>query len=70
MGTKQGVKGQVGGGLFVAGIILALPGVSQILQGAVLAGVGLELIPAALIIGGLRLKKSGSNEAPSRSVRG
>ena len=39
------------------------PGVSQILQGAVLAGVGLELIPAALIIGGLRLKKSGSNEA-------
>jgi len=63
MGTKQGVKGQGGGGLFVAGIILALPGVSQILQGAVLAGVGLELIPAALIIGGLRLKKSGSNEA-------
>ena len=65
MGTKQGVKEQVENGLVVAGIVLALPGVSQILQGAVLVGVGLELIPAALIIGGLRLKKSGSHEAPS-----
>ena len=65
MGTKQSAKAQVGTGLFVAGMILALPGVSQIIQGAILAALGLELIPAALIIGGLRLKKSGSNEAPS-----
>jgi hypothetical protein len=65
METKPSVKAQVGGGLFIAGIILALPGVSRILQGAVLAGLLLELIPAALIIGGLRLKRSGSIEAPS-----
>ena len=64
MGTKQAAKAQVGGGLFVAGMVLALPGVFQVLQGAVLAGLGLELIPAALIIGGLRLKKSGGKTLP------
>ena len=65
MGTKQSGKAQVGGGLLVAGIILALPGLSQLFQGAVLAGLGLELIPTALIIGGLRLRKVGRNKAPS-----
>ena len=64
MGTKQSGKAQVGGGLLVAGIILALPGLSQLFQGAVLAGLGLELIPTALIIGGLRLRKSGGIRHP------
>jgi hypothetical protein len=63
MAVKQSAKAQVGGGLFVAGIVLALPGVAQIAQGAVGAGLAFELIPAALIVGGLRLKKSGRREA-------
>jgi hypothetical protein len=63
MAVKQSAKAQVGGGLFVGGILLAFPGVVQIAQGAVGAGLALELIPAALIIGGHRLKKSGKREA-------
>jgi hypothetical protein len=62
MAVKQGAKAQVGGGLIVAGILLALRGVVQIVQGAVGAGLALELIPAALIMGGRRLKKSGESE--------
>ena len=61
MGTKRTVKAQMGGGMFIAGIILALPGALLIMQGAVERGLGLELIPAVLIIGGLRLNKSESN---------
>ena len=59
MAAKQGARAQVGRGLLVAGVILALPGAVQMAQGAVGAGLALELIPAALIIGGLRLKNSG-----------
>jgi hypothetical protein len=57
--TKPSVKVQVGGGLFIAGLILALPGLAQLLRGDVAGALGLELIPAVMIIAGRRLKRSG-----------
>lgn len=58
MASEKSVKSQVGMGLIIAGVILAFPGVSLVLRGEVSQGLMLLVIPAALVIGGLFLKKS------------
>ena len=60
MATERTVRSQVGGGMIVAGLVLAIPGAVAILQGAA-AGLLLLVIPAALVFGGLRMKKRANN---------
>ena len=62
MAVKRSVKEQVGNGLLIAGVILAVPGATAMIQGAGPSALLFEVIPAALVVTGIRMKRSGSTQ--------
>jgi hypothetical protein len=62
MAAKPSVKAQVGRGLLIAGVILAVPGAIALIQGGEPSALLLEIIPAALVVAGIRMKGSGSRD--------